>query len=265
MIYQPIYVYSKIVFEFLLPNGVGSVRLPSLMWGFSSIESSLILSWYASAELHRYARWAATVATGTLVSISPWHHHFSRLGFEVITCPLFLTVGGALLLHSAGHIITCSGTLYAVQPASWRQLAMGCAITTMSVYAYHTAKLFAPLLVMAFCIVCVASVKCKIVRKRMAVIFLATTSLVLMPLLVHELGKQRSEWFQRNFIFTSNFEYMKRTAPGLIRLSKVGQVEGLELKVAVYVCRIYQKKALQGGIPPNYSYSHIPIMFHVNR
>lgn len=227
MIYQPIYVYSKIVFEFLLPAGVSSVRLPSVVWGLCGVASSAVLSWYASAGLQRPARWIAILTTALLLSVSPWHHHFSRLGYEVISCPVFLTAGASFMLPACQRVILASHSNTPVPRRLWFRLAAGVALTAMAAYSYHTARLFAPLLIVGVTCICMKACSSNDHRKKLMLVVGASLCLTLLPLLLHVVrkfshdSKEASEWVQRNFIFTSDFSYLKRKEPGLKMLAKV--------------------------------------------
>ncbi|XP_065179130.1 uncharacterized protein LOC135809657 [Sycon ciliatum] len=236
MIYQPIYVYFKVPFELLLSRGVvSSVRLPSVIWGLCGIATGTALCWVMlkGTGVHPQARRLASLAVALLVAISPWHLHFSRLGFEVISCPVFITSGTMLMI--AGTVNTRRGTADQAPLLTWAFM-IGVAVLTLSAYAYHTARLFAPLLALSFCI-CFYMTHGKsrslsqLLSAQALKSLTVTTTVVLitlLPLLGHELTKVQdtdpkalSEWFHRNFIFTSNFDYLKRTSPALKHLAQM--------------------------------------------
>ena len=125
---QPVYQYFAIPFVVLGGLDAQSLRLASALLGILAIPATFLLA----AAL--FDRRVALVAAAAL-AISPWHLHFSRVGFEAIALPALLATSTWLLLWGLSR------------PRSAIAGAAGMALAT---YAYPAALVFVPLLLCAF-------------------------------------------------------------------------------------------------------------------
>jgi hypothetical protein len=91
-------------------------------------------------------QWWALFAS-FLVMVSPWHHHFSRVGFESGLALCAVTVGMALLIR---WLRLSSQPPSSKITTSWWALALTLLLAVgwfgASFYAYHSAKIVVPLL-----------------------------------------------------------------------------------------------------------------------
>src|SRR3990167_6642454 len=86
--YKPgLYVYLAIPFVALFGLNELSVRLPSILLGSFSI----ILIYFLAKEL--FKKETAAQASAFLLSISPWHLHFSRGAWEANVATFFILLG----------------------------------------------------------------------------------------------------------------------------------------------------------------------------
>jgi len=131
IVYQPIYQYTVVPFVELMGLSATSVRLPSVLFGLAGILAA-----------HLLARTLFGVSVGlwtaALLAVSPWHHQFSRIGFEVTSLTPLLALGTWLLWRGLERP---------------RLLTAGAAVLGLATYAYPAARLFVPLLALGFAIV----------------------------------------------------------------------------------------------------------------
>jgi 4-amino-4-deoxy-L-arabinose transferase-like glycosyltransferase len=125
---NPVYLYAA-----MLPIGVlgldeFSLRLTSALFGVATI---LALFWLG----RRLAGNAAGLAAAFLLAICPWHIHFSRIAFELISFPLLFVIGlHYLLRYTEGE----------------KRLPAAFFFFGSCLYAYAVAKLFVPLFLLGF-------------------------------------------------------------------------------------------------------------------
>jgi 4-amino-4-deoxy-L-arabinose transferase-like glycosyltransferase len=125
---QPIFQYASVPFALALGRTPLAVRLPAVAFGVLGIAATWLLG--------RALFGAATgLGAAALLAISPWHLHFSRVGFEAVSLP-------ALLALCAWQLVT--GTR---RP---RRLVAGAVLAALATYAYPPAQVFVPLLLVGF-------------------------------------------------------------------------------------------------------------------
>ncbi len=133
----PLAIYLNGPFTLVFGMHPWSIRLPFALAG-----SALLVVWYIFLRgLHRLKlvrhEWAVVFGAAAL-SFSPWHLMFSRIGFES-GLSLFLLVGGVFAL-----------LWYVLVRQTW-WLSLGSAgMLVLSMYAYHSAKIVVPLLLVTF-------------------------------------------------------------------------------------------------------------------
>jgi hypothetical protein len=128
IVYQPVYQYTLVAFVRAFGLSPFVVRLPSVFFGILGIAATYFL--------------ARTLFDGTtgllaagLLAISPWHHHYSRIAFEVISLTPFLALGFHFLFRGLGER---------------RSAVAGASVLALATYTYPAARLFVPILVLGF-------------------------------------------------------------------------------------------------------------------
>lgn len=156
--YKPgLYVYLAIPFVALFGLNELSVRLPSILLGSFSI----ILMYFLAKELFR--KESAAKASAFLLSISPWHLHFSRGAWEANVATFFILLGVlAFIKFFKDH----------------RFLWISTVAFITSMYAYQSARLVVP--VLGF-LLTIFYWKRVLIKKNIAVFILAI--ILLLPLI----------------------------------------------------------------------------------
>lgn len=159
--YKPgLYVYLAIPFVYLLGLNELSIRLPSILLGSFSI----ILIYFLAKEL--FKKKTVAIASAFLLSISPWHLHFSRGAWESNMATFFILLG-----------------IWAfVQALRNRRFLWISAIAFIaSMYAYQSARLVAPGLVL---LLLIFYWKGLLVKKNIAVILMSLVLLIPLVLIL---------------------------------------------------------------------------------
>lgn len=118
------YFYTVVPFVATMGLNAWAVRLPSALAGIGTV----FILYLVGKEL--FDKRTGLLAA-VLLAIQPWHIQFSRGGWEVNLATLLLVVGSWLLLKSR-H--------------SDRTIPMSAMFFGLSMYTYHAARLFAPLM-----------------------------------------------------------------------------------------------------------------------
>lgn len=187
---NPVYLYAA-----MLPIGVlgldeFSLRLTSAAFGVATI----LALFFAGRKLGGNA---AGLAAAALLAICPWHIHFSRIAFELISFPLLFLIGLNYLLR----FVRGDKTL----PAAFFFLGS-------CLYAYAIAKLFIPLFLVGFGLLYLPTVWRRFREWLVAVpVLLATVTPVVLFDYVHR--ERGNAYFRNASILGSG-----RSLPELIRL-----------------------------------------------
>jgi 4-amino-4-deoxy-L-arabinose transferase-like glycosyltransferase len=128
IVYQPVYLYAAVPSVRVFGRSATGVRLPAVLFGLLGVAGTYVLG------RTLFGTGAALWAAG-LLAVSPWHVHFSRIGFEAISLPVFLAFGSWALFRG----LTCP-----------RFLLLGAGLLGIATYAYPSGRLFAPLLLAVF-------------------------------------------------------------------------------------------------------------------
>ncbi len=167
----PLYIYSSIPTVALFGINAWGVRLPAAIFGVLGVLAFYLLV----KELTKNE--SLGLLSALLLTISPWHLHYSRAGFEV-TEMLFLYILGLyfLLLSLRGkNTLWLAAILLALTP-----------------WAYNTAKLFLPLTILAIFIIW--RNKFKAIAKQRLILALIIFSVFTIPFTLNTLfggGTQR--------------------------------------------------------------------------
>lgn len=123
-----LFVYSEVPLIALLGLTELAVRLTTALYGTLSILAVFLLGWTL------FRRPGVGLAAAFFLAIMPWHVHYSRIGFEIVTFPFFLAVGLSLFLIGIRN------------PRWWPAAALVLGIT---LYTYRAAwAILPPLLVL---------------------------------------------------------------------------------------------------------------------
>lgn len=127
IIYQPVFQYAMVPFASLFGCSPWTIRLPSVLFGLAGI----LGAYFLGRQLFEHSTLPLLAAAS--LAVSPWHHHFSRIGFEAISLLPFVCFGLGLVLRGL---------------KGGRGLVGGAAVLAAGTYAYPTARLFVPLLML---------------------------------------------------------------------------------------------------------------------
>ncbi len=156
--YKPgLYVYLDIPFVAILGLNEFAVRLPSILLGSTSI----ILIYLLSKEL--FKKESAALSSAFLLSISPWHLHFSRGAWEANVATFFILLGVLTFIKS-------------FKKSFFLWISAVAFISAM--YTYQSARLVVPTLVFFLVIFCWREL---LVKKNIKVIIFAL--ILLIPLI----------------------------------------------------------------------------------
>ena len=134
----PLYVYLTIPFVKLLGLNIWSVRLPSALLGIATVYfvyllvSSLRL--FSDQKKDRFL----ALASAFFLAVSPWHLHFSRGAWEVNVSTFLLVMGSYFFVKGLA------------KPRHFLVFALSFAL---SLYTYHSARIVAPLLMIALVLI----------------------------------------------------------------------------------------------------------------
>lgn len=122
----PLFIYSAIPTVAIFGRTEIGVRLPAVIFGLLSIYFFYLLT-YRITQSSSFALSAAF-----LLSITPWHFHYSRAAFEV-------TLLLSLLLVAIYFFIS-------------RKFFLSLLLFSLSLYTYNTANIFVPLILIYLCL-----------------------------------------------------------------------------------------------------------------
>lgn len=127
-----LYIYSSLPTLAIFGLNEWGIRIPAAFFGVLSLAGLFLL-----IKKLGFNYWIALCSV-FLLSISPWHLHYSRAGFEVTLMMALLVWGTALFL---------------IGLAKKPFLIAGTILIFMSIYSYSTAKLFVPVFALGLIII----------------------------------------------------------------------------------------------------------------
>lgn len=128
-----LYVYAIIPFLLVFDLSAWAVRMPSVVSGMAIVAFIGWLVWQMSCG----NKLKTLLAVG-LAALNPWLFFISRVGFEVNLSVALIIIGVA-----AGW---CGLEKYRRDTTGWWSLLLSAVCLVLSMYAYHAARLIAPLL-----------------------------------------------------------------------------------------------------------------------
>ncbi len=175
---NPIFIYLCVSTIAALGTDVFSVRFTSALLGALTVFATGLLG---NALL---GRWGGVIAAA-LLAVSPWHFQFSRIAFEAISLPLFITLAVLLLIVADRR------------PNLMIAASVPLAIAT---YSYGVAKLFVPLLLVGFVVI---RRRWLWRNRRPAAIAISLLVVLLLPNIYGSVEGRVQSRFRRLFIGTS--------------------------------------------------------------
>lgn len=132
---NPVFIYAGILPIKLFGLDEFSTRLTSALFGVGTVIAMFFLGRALSGP------WVGLFAAAFL-AVLPWHLHFSRIAFELISFPFLFTIGLTFLVrYTQGR----------------RTLAAGMFFCALCLYAYAIAGLFVPLFLLGFSLLYLAT------------------------------------------------------------------------------------------------------------
>lgn len=155
----PLAIYINGIFTFLLGLSPTVVRLPFALAGILSCVTLYFLIKELCLFLGIKEKNTLALLGALSLAISPWHIHFSRIGFEAGISLLFCSVGLTLLLSALNRrkslsqlkatvLITLSGVSFVA-----------------ALYTYHSAKIFVPIILIVLALFFVRTELLQLIRK----------------------------------------------------------------------------------------------------
>ncbi len=128
---NPVYIYAAILPVKLFGLNETAVRGTSVFFGTLAV----IGVFWLMFELHGPI---AGIIAAALLSITPWHFHFSRIAFELISFPSLFILGFAFLIR-------------AIKKGGWNWAA-GAIMMGLTIHTYVMAVPFLPPFLLFFCV-----------------------------------------------------------------------------------------------------------------
>ncbi|MBX3026395.1 glycosyltransferase family 39 protein [bacterium] len=125
---NPVFLYSAMLPMAALGPTETAVRLTAALWGSATVLALFFLGRALMGPL-------TGIVAALLLAVCPWHLHFSRIGFELVTFPFFFT---------------CALTALVRWTQGRRTLAQAAVLLGLCLYTYVPAKLFVPLFTAGF-------------------------------------------------------------------------------------------------------------------
>ncbi|HSQ01105.1 MAG TPA: glycosyltransferase family 39 protein [Candidatus Dormibacteraeota bacterium] len=128
---NPVFLYSAMLPMAALGPTEMAVRLTAALWGVATVLALFFLGRALMGSL-------VGLMAALLLAVCPWHLHFSRIGFELVTFPFFFT---------------CAVTCLVRWTQGRRTLAQAAVLLGLCLYTYVPAKLFVPLFTAGFALI----------------------------------------------------------------------------------------------------------------
>lgn len=190
----PLYFYITLPFVKILDLNTLAVRLPSALLGIATIYLVYLLvnQLFKKKEISIFGcKTSLGLLSALLLSVSPWHLHFSRGGWEANAAAFFLTLG-ILLAYKA---INNKPNLYL--PAALSIVA--------SLYTYHSLRVIVPFLGLAILIIYWKEIKKSFQSHQRIFIFSIVLTVALsIPLLIQFFSGAASSRFSGVSIFADS-------------------------------------------------------------
>lgn len=204
----PLAIYLNGIFTTLLGLQLWVVRLPFVLSGVMAVALMMMLTHliFIQFESKKVAQ-SWSLAAGFLVALSPWHLHFSRVGFESglattqlllgVTCFIFAWKKLDSQLKSWWQFWRVKSKTQFWPTTFWYLLGVSFFVTSM--YTYHSAKIVAPLLGLSLAWIYRTQIKRNILLFMSGVLW---SAILLLPMLYDTLFGPGAERLEQTSIFT---------------------------------------------------------------
>lgn len=198
----PLAIYINGVFTLIFGMNLWAVRLPFMLASVMGVTGMMALvkllwsEWFPKPRTRQFPILdsnSAALLAGAFMSVSVWHVHYSRMGFESGMAMTFLIWGVAglvWLLHRGQK-----------HRQAWmtRLVSMSSAVMiASSLYTYHSSKIVAPLLILTIGVLFRRAVAR---HAKLVITWLCLLGILLMPLAYDTLRGQGGGRFQQASIF----------------------------------------------------------------
>jgi 4-amino-4-deoxy-L-arabinose transferase-like glycosyltransferase len=242
----PLYVYSSVPSVALFGLSVFAVRLPSAVFGILAVWGTIFLVRELLLPLFLpkpkkseitlsgvYFVDAVSLLSGLLLSVSPWHIQFSRIAFEA-------NLGLTLNIWLVAFFLRAVRKQTSLVPAA--------ILTALAFYAYHSERIFVPLLILILTLALRGRLFLKNYRKK--IIFgLIAGSLLVLPLLPVVLSGTTLSRFSG----TSSFANQTELLSGTVRKLESDLARGDRLGLVFDNRRVEWVKTFAGGYLSHFS------------
>lgn len=157
----PLYIYLISPFIGIFGLNEFNLRLMPVIIGVLTV----LFTYFLTKEM--FGNKAGLLAS-LLLTISPWHFHFSRIGFEAILSPLIIVLGLYLLIK-------------ATKTKKLKYFLLSALIFILGTYAYPVMKGFIPLLLIGYLFL-----NRKIISKKYLFLFLIIVITFSFPAYIHQ-------------------------------------------------------------------------------
>ncbi|HYD35345.1 MAG TPA: hypothetical protein VD999_04720 [Vitreimonas sp.] len=190
----PLAIYINGFFTYALGMELWVVRLPFALAGVMAVLGMILLVEKIWQDVDEPRARLVSLLAGVGLAFSPWHLHFSRVGFESAMALSFLIWGIYFLMKMVNESKTVLKYLWMMSTA---------VMLVASIYTYHSAKLVVPLVT--------ALILFWQLRKALKNVVLlgvtgALSTVMLCPLLSDLLWASGSERFHQATLFNKGYE-----------------------------------------------------------
>ena len=174
---NPVFLYSAMLPIAALGPTELAVRLTAALWGMLTVLAMFFLGRALMGS-------AVGLLAALLLAVCPWHLHFSRIGFELIALPFF---------------VTCALTCLVRWTQGRRTLGQAAVLLGLSLYTYVPAKLFVPLFLAGFALLYRREL---LARWRESALAAALLALAALPVAIFDLAHrgQSGAYFEQTTI-----------------------------------------------------------------
>ncbi len=207
----PLAIYLNGLSTWIFDLNLFAVRVPFAVSGVVAVAAmSFLTRWLLTPALPkafpRLPKWAVTglaLLAGLELAFSPWHVHYSRLGFESGMSLAFLILGIAALIKWITLVPTKAESPQHFQLFQIGYLAFSALSLSASLYTYHSAKMVVPGLV-----VMVLGLWWRWAwrRKLQTLLFLGGCALLSVPLVKDIIWGEGSERFNQASLLTKGYD-----------------------------------------------------------
>ncbi|MBD3279302.1 MAG: hypothetical protein GF390_01160 [Candidatus Pacebacteria bacterium] len=178
----PLAIYLNGLFTWAFGMNLWAVRLPFALSGVAAVLAMMLLMQSLNqTEADKQDQWLMTVVAGLLLSLSPWHLHFSRAGFESGMSLMWLLLGiwGLQRFVLLAQQKQPKNLRVNFKKAFW--LLGASTLLMAAIYTYHSAKVVVPLLIL---VVAIWQWRIFWQEKFLTALTLVWTGLLLRPLII---------------------------------------------------------------------------------